>query len=258
MIHHAMITTYLPSGFPVIIYSLLLGVGVLIGLWLSVLNFHDQEIGLVHLMICMLGTLLGARVAHVLFSWSYYRSNISLAFSPVQGGFDWFGAVVGGIVTSFLIASIQKLNWFELLDRTAPLWYTISAALWLGTFLTGQYYGPTSDAWYAIPVVDEWGSLAERAPIQILGVGGTLLVWVLLDRLKKTGIIKSPGKYFGFTLIGLMSIFTAINGLRVDPNRKAGPISLDTYLAISVIILIGLIMIYSIVAKSIRIKQWNA
>ncbi|NIW46348.1 MAG: hypothetical protein GWN30_16795, partial [Gammaproteobacteria bacterium] len=113
-----MITTYLPSGFPVIIYSLLLGIGVLIGLWQSVLNFHDQEIGLVHLMLCMIGTLLGARVVHVLFSWSYFRSNISQAFSPVQGGFDWFGAVVGGILTAFLIAAIQKLNGFELLDRT--------------------------------------------------------------------------------------------------------------------------------------------
>jgi prolipoprotein diacylglyceryltransferase len=241
-----MTTAYLASGFPVILYSFVLGIGVLVGLWLSVPEFDDLDQGLEVLLLILAGGFIGSRLVYVFSSWGYFRSNIREAISPVQGGFDWFGAFLGALLMTMLLAFLMRTNWLELLDNTALLWISLGVTLWLGTLLTGRWYGPVSDAWYAVLAVDEWGTTAPRVPLQLAGVLGAVIIGLLDKPIADSQLGRAAGMRFAVSMTGLMGIVLLLSVFRVDPSPTFNSIQVDMSYAFGVIILCGLLATYSV------------
>ena len=94
-------------------YGLLIASAVLIGVSLAQkvaqkkgLNpeiMSDLAIWLV------LGAIPGARLYYVLFQWSYYKNNPGEIFAIWHGGIAIHGAILGGMLATFIFCKIKKL-----------------------------------------------------------------------------------------------------------------------------------------------------
>ncbi len=62
------------------------------------------------------GAVIGARGYYVLFRWDYYSSHLSEIVRIWDGGLAIYGGIIGGILCAYIIAKIEKLNFYNLLD----------------------------------------------------------------------------------------------------------------------------------------------
>lgn len=68
----------------------------------------------------IIGGFLGARLYHILSSFSYYQQNVFDIFKVWQGGLSIYGAVFGGLLSIFLLAKRYNLNATRLLNWLTP------------------------------------------------------------------------------------------------------------------------------------------
>ncbi|MBP6064162.1 MAG: prolipoprotein diacylglyceryl transferase, partial [Bacteroidales bacterium] len=134
-------------------YGLMMAIAVIVG-FISVIN-RLKKIGLKEeetlwlLFWLIVGGLIGAKFLYIFTNnFGYYLKNpqdliINLMFS--RRGLSFIGAVIGGIISSYLFTRWKKINYFNLLDSLfigLMLGYSIGR---IGCFLNGCCYGlPTN------------------------------------------------------------------------------------------------------------------
>ncbi|HJU09662.1 MAG TPA: prolipoprotein diacylglyceryl transferase family protein, partial [Candidatus Binataceae bacterium] len=65
-----------------------------------------------------IGGLAGARIYDVFDNWSAYMSHpVSIIFSGA--GFVWYGGLIGGIVSTWLVATYYKVSFLTIADMCA-------------------------------------------------------------------------------------------------------------------------------------------
>src|SRR4030042_879071 len=159
-------------------FSILLGLGVLLGLLLTVWRAPEKEApryleaGLWEL----LGALVGGRLLTVVVNFSYYQSHAGEIVQVWLGGLSGMGALAGGILGVIILALWWKLPVGKLADMLLPLAGTLTIAAWLGCWVGGCGYGVALDMGGAVPGGDEGGVLAKRVPVQLLGAILTLVL----------------------------------------------------------------------------------
>lgn len=133
-------------------YGLLIASAVLIGVWLAQkiaerkgLNpeiMSDLAIWLV------LGAIPAARLYYVLFQWDYYRQNLGETFKIWHGGIAIHGAILGGMLATFIFCRLKKLSFWRLADTVAPSLILGQAIGRWGNFFNSEAFGaPTSLPW---------------------------------------------------------------------------------------------------------------
>ena len=133
-------------------YGLLIASAVLIGVWLAQkiaekkgLNpevMSDLAIWLV------LGAIPAARFYYVLFQWGYYRQNPGEILAIWQGGIAIHGAILGGMLATFIFCRLKKLSFWRLADTVAPSLILGQAIGRWGNFFNSEAFGaPTSLPW---------------------------------------------------------------------------------------------------------------
>jgi prolipoprotein diacylglyceryltransferase len=182
-----MVAFYLPGGIPIYAFSLLLAVGVFLGLAWVVLRAPQAtaamqaEAGL----WALAGALVAGRAAHVALAWPYYQDHIGEAFQVNLGGLAWPGALAGSILVLVVYARLSRQPFGLLADSLTPLLAAIGVAAWLGCLIDGCGYGPPSQ-WIGIASPDEWGTVAVRWPVQTFSALLILAIFWLVDRLPET------------------------------------------------------------------------
>ncbi len=105
-------------------YGIIMALAVASGFYLAVKRSESFGIGIKQpediLFWIILGGFLGARAYHVLSSFAYYQHNLIDIFKVWHGGLSIYGAVLGGAVAVFLLATSYKLSATRLLNWLTP------------------------------------------------------------------------------------------------------------------------------------------
>lgn len=164
-------------------FSILLGLGALVGLLLIVWQAPKEEASL-YLnagLWTLFGALVGSRALVVMENYSYYQSQPGEIAQVWLGGLSGMGALAGGLLTILILAAWWDLPVGKLADTLLPLAGAVAITAWLGCWVDRCGYGIQSAGWWALPGRDEWGRLANRVPVQLLGAVFTLVIIWLLD-----------------------------------------------------------------------------
>jgi phosphatidylglycerol---prolipoprotein diacylglyceryl transferase len=102
-------------------------------------------------MAVMIGGFVGARILHIVWEEpSYYLENPAQVFYFWQGGYVFFGGLIGAITSGLFVIRKDKLNWHKWLDLFAPLVASGYAIGRLSCLAAGCCYGKRTDVPWCI------------------------------------------------------------------------------------------------------------
>jgi prolipoprotein diacylglyceryltransferase len=231
-------------------FSILLGLGALVGLLLVVWQAPKEEASryLNAGLWTLFGALVGSRAVMVIENYHYYQSQPGEIAQVWLGGLSGIGALAGGLITILILAAWWDLPVGKLADTLLPLAGAVAITAWLGCWVDRCGYGITSAGWWALPGRDEWGRLANRVPVQLLGAAFTLIVIGLLDWVGKRTHI--PGLISAIGLFGICAVLFCLSFLRADPTPVWKNLRLEAWGAV-VLMLISLIFLTVVILRLI-------
>jgi len=153
------------------------------------------------------GTIIGARLGHVLFyDPSYYLSNPVEILKIWRGGLASHGAAVGILVALYYFARKNKKPYLWILDRIVIVVALAGFFIRMGNLMNSEIYGiQTSLPWGFI--FERRGEVVPKHPTQIYEALSYLLIFVLLYTIyKKKGPNVRQGLIFSIFLITLFSV----------------------------------------------------
>ena len=135
---------FLPS------YFLIISIGFMVGMiWLVRRTDRaglNRNIALDACLIIMVGALIGSRLFHILWEHPDYYSNRPWdVFKLWQGGFVFYGGVIGSVIPVLFYMhrrSQSVIQWLDVFAPVIPLSYGIGR---FATFLSGSGYGKPTD-----------------------------------------------------------------------------------------------------------------
>ncbi len=179
-------------------------------------------------LLVLFGSLVGARAVFVAVDWGHFQANPFEIIAVWSGGLTWAGALAGGLLALPFAARAENFTTGQLADGLLPLALPLTIAVWLGAWQSGSAYGPlAAGQFWAIPARDEWGVLAARFPLQLIGALATLALFAGLDALRAK--FKAPGQLASVALLGLSLILLAASFLRADPAPTWRGLRLETW-----------------------------
>lgn len=133
-------------------YGLLIASGVLLGVTLSQYLARRRKVNpdlIGDLAIWLvIGAIPMARLYYVLFQWDYYRQNPGQIIAIWQGGIAIHGAILGGMLATWLFARFQRVSFWQLADLVAPALILGQAMGRWGNFFNSEAFGrPTDLPW---------------------------------------------------------------------------------------------------------------
>lgn len=105
-------------------YGVLIGVGVLLGLWLAIREgkrrgIHEETFMDI-VLIAVPSAILGARIYYVLFEFDYYSKHLNEIPQIWNGGLAIHGGLIGAFIASYIFAKKKGLSFWKLADVAAP------------------------------------------------------------------------------------------------------------------------------------------
>jgi phosphatidylglycerol:prolipoprotein diacylglycerol transferase len=199
-------------------FSLFIGLGSLAGLMMTgwrapknqTLRYVDAGI------LALFMALVGGRGVFAAVNWGYYAHHFLEIFEVWQGGLSGMGAMAGGALAVLILAIGWQFPAGLLADSLLPLAGSVSITAWLGCWVSGSAYGLPSTSWWALLGKDEWGVVALRLPVQLIGASATLLFIWLIDGFSRR--LKTPGVAANIGMFSLSGIIFCLSFLRADPT----------------------------------------
>lgn len=239
------------DGWQIYLFPIFIGMSVIIGLiWVyDKAPARQANLILDSGVRILLGTLLGSRIAFVIFQWNYFEYHPIEILQFQLGGYSWAGAILGWIVTVFIASRLIHFPMLELSDIFVNLAGCLSIGVWLGCWFEGIAYGFISKPWWALPAVNEWGEISHRFPVQLIGAILTLILLMVFDGIKAHPVwklwLRLSGKLTMLFLSGLSSIIFLLTFFRDDPSPFWMGRRLDVWLSLGFfvvsVILLGVI-----------------
>jgi len=227
-----MIAFYLPGNIPIYTSALLLGLGTTIGLsWTAMLASLQHRRAYVDAGLwSLVGGLVCGRASFVVIYWDYFQLYPRQIGAIYLGGFFWPGALVGSLLALILYTGTSHLTLGEVSDALLPVLALVAACAWLGCWLDGYAYGAPVIAWWGVLARDEWGGLARRVPVQLLGA---LLSIILLSTLIiLTPKFKVPGRAALLGISAMSLELFALSFLRADPVPRWHGLPPDAWISL--------------------------
>lgn len=186
-------------------YGLLFASGFVLGYWILVLIYRNErrpEENLSNLFLYIfLGTLIGARLGHVLFYQpDYYLPRPWEILMIWQGGLASHGGFTGVLIALYLyFRRYRDMGFLELSDRLAIAALPAACLIRIGNFFNSEIVGvPTDLPWAVIFLrVDDF----PRHPAMLYEAGAYFVVFcALYFAYWKTRIAQFPGRILGAVL----------------------------------------------------------
>jgi phosphatidylglycerol:prolipoprotein diacylglycerol transferase len=158
------------------------------------LNFSKDFVDTLYSYL-ILGLLLGARLGYVLFyDLPVYLHHPLEIFALWHGGMSFHGGLIGCILAGILFCRRHRVDFWQVADLvivTAPIGLGLGR---LGNFINGELYGRVTEVPWAM--VFPGGGPLPRHPSQLYeffleGVVLFTVLWVLKDRISRTGVLTS-------------------------------------------------------------------
>ncbi len=207
-------------GIDVMWYGVLISAGVLAGIFVALkeaerTGFKEDDL-IDFLLYAIPAGIVGARIYYVIFSWDYYRQNLSQIINIRNGGLAIHGGIIAGVITGILFCKKRRINVLELLDLVMPsLALGQSIGRW-GNFINQEAHGGPTD----LP----WGIMVDGQkvhPTFLYESIMNILIFIFLVWFRKHKKA-SHGQILGLYLILYSAGRFLIEGLRTDSLMFAG------------------------------------
>jgi phosphatidylglycerol:prolipoprotein diacylglycerol transferase len=168
-------------------YALMLDVAIIVGLLLlgvfGALEDDERPAAWVDAGLgALVGGIIGGRLGHVGIHWRYFAEHPEGIVKVWQGGLDWHGAVLVGLLALLLVCRIRGVNTRQISDALAFILPMGAALVNTGCLMVSCGHGRevASLADYRSPIVlelpDLYGVVAPRLASQLYGVAFSLLL----------------------------------------------------------------------------------
>ncbi|HET8864984.1 MAG TPA: prolipoprotein diacylglyceryl transferase [Gracilimonas sp.] len=204
----------------------------------------------------LVGTVIGARLGHVIFyDPSYYLRNLDQVLAVWNGGLASHGAAIAIIITIYYLAKkTPKMNFWWLADRVVIPTAIGGAFIRFGNFTNSEIYGHETDAPWGVIFSNLPGAagMIPRHPTMLYEAILCLLVFAVLWTIYKKYEANPPsGSLFGTFLILLFSGRFFLEYTKVPQADFASDWALNMGQILSIpMVLIGLYIV-------IKMVNWN-
>lgn len=224
-------------GFRVAFYGMIIGLGMLAGLWLASRDYkrrgRNPEIITDFALVAIISAIVGARAYYVAFEWSYYSAHPEEILNIRGGGLAIYGSVIAAAICCLIFSRVRKLSFFDLADSCVIGLIAGQAIGRWGNFFNAEAFGAFTNGPFAMQLKESivnsaWINEQLRAHMVIqngvnyIQVHPTFLyescwnVLVLLSLLWTARHKRFEGQVFYQYLLGYGLGRCIIEGLRTD------------------------------------------
>jgi prolipoprotein diacylglyceryltransferase len=235
------------EGFAVRLETVALAITILVAILLAVRIAHVMPGALRRddLLFVVLGIIPGAvvggRLGYALVHLDYFGAHASALIDPAVGSLQLSLAVIGGLLTGWLIASLLDTpsgRWLHV--ATLPLLFALGTGK-LVQALGGDGQGvPAAVPWATAYLGDgPWGSLAPEIPshpAQVYEALGTALVALVIIGLLASGWFRARDGRVFFLALGLWGGMRFVVAFTWRDAAVAGPLNVDQLLSLLVVL----------------------
>jgi phosphatidylglycerol:prolipoprotein diacylglycerol transferase len=184
--------------FPIYSYGVMLGVAFLAGI--SWALYHAPKYGVTKeavmevASLCIIGAVVGSRLAYVMLHWNYYSQNLGKIFAVREGGLTFYGGVACALLLAVPYIFRKKYSlaaFFDLFSPPIALGYAIAR---IGCFLNGCCYGRVTACSFFLLGVKFPYLYGCRYPTQLYSLGYSLVIFFILLKLSRRSHF--PGELF--------------------------------------------------------------
>jgi phosphatidylglycerol:prolipoprotein diacylglycerol transferase len=220
-------------------YALMVDVAIVVGLLLlgvfGALDDESRPAAWVDAGLgALVGGIIGGRLGHVGIHWQYFAEHPEGIIKVWQGGLDWHGTVLVGLLAMLLVCRIREVSFRQISDVLAFILPMGAALAYTGCLMVSCGHGRevTSLADYSPPIAlelpDLYGVVAPRLASQLYGVVFSLLLIGVAGLLAWR--IAHPGVRF-WLVLALLALGTfGIGFTRGDLVPMVGALRLDQVL----------------------------
>ncbi|QIR13704.1 prolipoprotein diacylglyceryl transferase [Shewanella aestuarii] len=168
------------------------------------------------LVYCVVGIIVGARLAHCLFyDPSYYLANPMKILAVWEGGLASHGGGLGAILALYYYKRKVGLPFLYLLDRLAIATAIFGFFVRMANFANSEILGnPTDKPW---GIIFERVDMLPRHPAQLYEAIAYLISFIVLFAIFQKGTLKQrQGGIFGLFLILIFSARFAIESIKLS------------------------------------------
>ncbi|MEL7160726.1 MAG: prolipoprotein diacylglyceryl transferase [Bacteroidota bacterium] len=240
------------GSFAVRWYGLMFAMGFMLGFWMVRRMFLAEgapEKWLDTLFYFLIGgTVLGARLGHVLFyQWDYYSQHPGDIIKIWEGGLASHGGVIGVVTALWLFSRfVSKKPFLWVSDKVAAPIALVGAMIRFGNLMNSEIVGIPSDKPWAFKFVNAArASLGEvpRHPVQLYEMLSYLLVFVVLLWLYwKRDAWKKPGLLTGLWFIGIFGFRFVWEYFKSDQGGFGETLTTGQWLSVPCV-LFGLVLV---------------
>ena len=231
-------------------YGLLFASGFVLGYFILVQIYRherrpEQNLSSLFLYV-FLGTLIGARLGHVLFYQpDYYLARPWEILMIWQGGLASHGGFTGVLIGIYLYTrKYRYMSFLELSDRLAIPALLAAALIRIGNFFNSEILGVPSNLPWAIIFI-RVDSIPKHPAMLYESLTYAVVFTALYIAYWKTEIIKIPGRILGASFAASFTARFLIEFVKEEqvPFEQALPFNMGQLLSIP-FILIGLVLLY--------------
>ncbi len=238
-------------------YGLLFALGFIIGFQIMQWIFQREHKNIEDLdkllWFLLIGVIVGARLAHVIFyDPSYYFANPIKILTIWEGGLASHGGAIGAMIGLYLFKRNKEYSYLWLLDRLAIPTALLATFIRTGNLFNSEIVGiPTTVPW---AVIFQRVDALPRHPAQVYEALCYLFIFIILFWLYKTTKIKDKaGMLFGILLSFVFIARLLIEFVKSKQEAYNSELWLNTGQILSIpFILIGLLLIILAIRKKVK------
>lgn len=195
---------------PIRWYGIFWLAGLYLSYWILQRKFkeEDKSIELLDSLTwyIILGTIIGARLGHVLFyAPNYYLvENPKEIFAIWQGGLASHGGALGILFSLFIFAKTKKVDFWWLADKIALVIPLVCSLIRIGNLFNSEMIGKATTVPWAF-IFTHYDTI-PRHPAQLYEALLYFTTFVALTKISKIKPINQHGSLFAMMLISLFSI----------------------------------------------------
>ena len=198
----------------------------------------------------VLGTIIGARLGHVIFyDWFYYSSHPADVFKIWEGGLASHGGIIGIILSlvlykQLILKDFPEITLLALLDIMVMPSTLAGAFIRIGNFFNQEILGPPTDLPWAIvfghPI--DGSPALPRHPTQLYeALGYFIISMILLYEWKRKGNQLRTGYLFGLCFVLVFTFRFLIEFIKLPQSSMMDETFLQTGQLLSIpFVLLGL------------------
>ncbi|MCK5896888.1 MAG: prolipoprotein diacylglyceryl transferase [Cocleimonas sp.] len=229
-------------------YGLLFALGFILGFQIMQWIFKRENKNIEDLdkllWFLLIGVIVGARLAHVIFyDPAYYFSDPIKILKIWEGGLASHGGAIGALIGLYLFKRNTKYTYLWLLDRLAIPTALLATFIRTGNLFNSEIVGlPTTVPW---AIIFERFDTLPRHPAQVYEALSYLFIFIVLFILYKTTKMKhKSGMLFGILLSFVFSARLLIEFVKTTQEAYHSDLWLNTGQLLSIpFILAGLLLV---------------